>query len=175
MGTFKKILPVKLIMGFIYRDLRQYTKAKGYLVRKFGPADCESEELAFLHTLYYEKEFGVDLKRIFISFKKLAPAHALAQIKLETNRLEKKLSHHQSRSVNIDPGYLNMAKLILATTKDYGHRIYLNKGIYAEVTLTYRYGSFTPWEWTYPDYRTEKSLAIFNHIRKLYENQIGHH
>jgi hypothetical protein len=174
MGTFKKILPVKLIMGFIYKDLRQYTKAKGYLVRKFGPADYESEEIAFLHTRYYEKELGADLKRRFISFKKLAPAHTLAKIKSETNRLEEKLSHRQTRSINIDPGYLNTAKLVLATTKDYAHRIYLNKGIYAEVTLTYRHGSFIPWEWTYPDYRTEEYLTIFNHIRKLYEDQIVH-
>lgn len=128
--------------------------------------------MAFDYTDYYNEEFGSPLKRQFISFKKLINPDELAGIKVATNRLEKKLSHNSSRIINIDPGYLDMAKLVLATTKDYKHRIYLSKGIYAEVTLRYENKTFQPWEWSYPDYRTAQYLAIFNQIRQIYSSQI---
>jgi len=96
----------------------------------------------------------------------------LFKIKINTNIIEEKLSKHGLRIINIDPGYLDMAKLILASTKDYKHRIYLDKGIYAEITLFYQNKNFTPWEWTYPDYKSSDYIAIFNHIRALYAEQI---
>ena len=77
-----------------------------------------------------------------------------------------------SRIINIDPGYLDLSKLILASTKDYKHRIYLTKGIYAEVTLFYQDKTFCPWEWTYPDYKTGEYIEIFNRIRQIYAEQI---
>ena len=75
------------------------------------------------------------------------------------------------RSVNIDPGYLDLAKVVLFSTKDYSHRIYLDKGIYAEVTLFYKDNRFNPWPWTYPDYRTSEYLGIFKSIREIYKRQ----
>ncbi|MBU3958775.1 MAG: DUF4416 family protein, partial [Candidatus Omnitrophica bacterium] len=98
--------------------------------------------------------------------------HTLAKIKIITNQIEKKLSSAESRRINIDPGYLTLAKLILATTKDYRHRIYLRKGIYAEVTLSYQGKTFCPWEWTFADYKTVEYIDIFNRIRELYAQQI---
>ena len=97
----------------------------------------------------------------------------IAEIKVLTNKIEEKLSSAGKRLVNIDPGYLDLAKLILASTKDYSHRIYLGKGIYAEITLSYQGKSFQGWQWTYPDFRTTEYRNIFNQIRELYAGQIS--
>jgi len=162
----------KLIIGFIFKEENAPDKARPILEKAFGKIDFESQNLAFNHTAYYEKEFGKDLNRRFISFKKLISPSDLPEIKIHTNRVEKKLSSGSSRSINIDPGYLDLAKLILASTKDYKHRIYLNRGIYAEVTLFYENKSYRPWEWTYPDYKSGEYIAIFNCIRDIYARQI---
>lgn len=162
----------KLIIGFIFKEEAALNKAKSILQKRFGKIDFESQTLAFNHTTYYEKEFGKDLKRRFISFKKLISPSDLPEIKIYTNRVEKKLSSGLSRLINIDPGYLDLAKLILASTKDYKHRIYLERGIYAEVTLFYENKSYRPWEWTYPDYKSSEYIAIFNQIRDIYARQI---
>ncbi len=172
MGTIKKHLPVKLVIGLIFKDSKIYGRTKSILERKFGRIDFESEALNFIHTDYYEKEFGKDLTRVFVSFKKLLPADRLPAIKIITNNFEARSSRNKLRRINIDPGYLELSKFVLATTKDYMHRIYLGDGIYAEITLFYRKGSFCPWEWTYPDYRTATYIKIFNKIRQIYFAQI---
>ncbi|MFH1888912.1 MAG: DUF4416 family protein [Candidatus Omnitrophota bacterium] len=171
MGKLRKHYPVKLVIGFIFRDKKVFDKARGVLEKEFGRIDFESRALAFTFTDYYEAEFGTNLKRKFISFKDLARPQELARIKNRTNVIEKKLSRKDKRLVNIDPGYLDMAKLVLASTKDYNHRIYLDKGIYAEITLTYRNKSFIPWEWTYADYKSAGYIGIFNRIRDIYAGQ----
>lgn len=172
MGIIKKHQPVKLIVGFIFKEEGTLNKAKNILEKRFGRIDFESESLPFVHTDYYQTEFGTDLKRKFISFKILILPQDLPKIKIIVNKIEKKLATGPSRSINIDPGYLNLSKLILATTKDYKHRIYLNNGIYAEVTLFYQDKSFRSWDWTYPDYRTGEYIGIFNKIRQIYAEQI---
>ncbi len=172
MGLMKRHQPVKLIIGFIFQEERILNQAMAILERQFGKIDFESNALSFIHTAYYEKEFGKDLKRKFIGFLKLIPPQALARIKIITNKIEHKLSINRRRLINIDPGYLGLSKLILASTKDYKHRVYLNKGIYAEATLFYRNKDFKFWEWTYPDYKTAEYIAIFNKIREVYAAQI---
>jgi hypothetical protein len=164
--------PVKLIIGFIFKEGRAYNNAGAILEKHFGKIDFESETLPFNHTKYYEEEFGNDLKRKFVSFAKLTSPAKLPNIKIIANKLEWKLSQSKKRTVNIDPGYLDLAKLILASTKDYKHRIYLTKGIYSEITLFFENKSFRPWEWTYPDYKTGEYIAIFNRIRNIYRQQI---
>jgi hypothetical protein len=162
-------LKVKLVIGFIYQDEAFFVKAKEQLVKIFGRIDFESLVFDFNYTDYYEAEMGKQLKRKFISFAKLIPIADLYRIKLYTNRLEKKILNPQGhRQVNIDPGYIDLAKLVLATTKDYAHRIFLRKGIFAEVTLTFKGSTFVANEWTYPDYRTKEYIETFNHIRALY-------
>lgn len=172
MGEIKKHQAVKLIISFIFKEESAFEKTRPVLEKAFGKIDFESQTLPFNHTTYYEKEFGKDLKRRFIGFKKLVSPSDLPEIKIQTNRIEKKLSSGSSRSINIDPGYLDLAKLILASTKDYKHRIYLGKGIYSEVTLFYENKSYRPWEWTYPDYKSGEYIAIFNQIRDIYARQI---
>lgn len=172
MGKRKKHTAVKLIIGFIFNNPDYFIRAKENLENNFGKIDFESQILPFVHTSYYQKEFGENLKRKFISFRKLINPEGLPKIKILTNRIEQKLSPENKRRVNIDPGYINLSKLILATTKDYKHRIYLKKGIFAEVTLFYQNKTFNPWAWTYPDYKTPEYIAIFNQIRQIYAQQI---
>lgn len=172
MGRIINKKPVKLIIGLFFKEDSIFDKTKIILKRRFGLIDFESQILPFNHTNYYKKEFGANLKRKFISFRNLIPPEGLPKIKTTTNRIEKKLASGLSRTINIDPGYLDLSKLVLASTKDYGHRIYLNKGIYSEVTLFYQNKSFRSWEWTYPDYKSSEYIAIFNRIREIYANQI---
>lgn len=157
-----------MIIGFIYQDEAVFIRAKNKLSRKFGKVDFLSEAIDFNYTNYYEAEMGLGLKRRFISFAKLILIQDLYRIKLYTNKLEKRFLKAAKRRINIDPGYLDEAKLVLATTKDYAHRIFLRKGIFADLTLNYRAGSFLANEWAYPDYRSLEYIGIFNQIRKLY-------
>jgi hypothetical protein len=161
-------LKVKLVIGFIYKDEAVFIRALEKLKKQFGKVDFESQAIDFNYTDYYTAEMGSKLKRRFISFSRLIPIQDLYQIKLYTNRLENKFANDKRRQINIDPGYVDLAKLVLATTKDYAHRIFLRKGIFAEVTLTFRNNAFSPNDWTYPDYRTQEYIDIFNQIRKLY-------
>jgi hypothetical protein len=172
MGEVKKRQAVKLIIGFIFKEEKSLETAENLLKQNFGKIDFESSVLPFEHTDYYESEFGKALKRKFISFEKLFPAQNLPKIKVLTNAVEKKLAIDSRRTINIDPGYLDLSKLVLASTKDYKHRIYLDQGIYAEITLFYQDKSFQVWEWTFPDYRTKDYIAIFNQIRAIYSRQI---
>ncbi|MCP4649002.1 MAG: DUF4416 family protein [PVC group bacterium] len=165
MGFPVKHEKVKLIIGLIgKKDL--FDSIQKILTKKFGLIDFESDPLEFNFTNYYESEMGAGLKRKFLSFKKEIKPLSLPDIKLYTNKIEKKfLNSSGKRRVNIDPGYLSLSKLVLATTKDHQHRLYINKGIFAEVTLRYRDKTFTHWEWTYQDYCTVEYIKIFNHIR----------
>jgi hypothetical protein len=118
---------------------------------------------------------GQSLLRRFISIVNLIDQVELPTIKIQTNLLEKLFARPEgSRQVNIDPGYLTFSKVILATTKDYTHRLYLGKKIYGEVTLQYKGGekSFCPWEWTYPDYREPVAINFFNELRNIYKRQL---
>ncbi len=172
MGQIKKPQPVKLITGFIFKDEAVLKKAESFLSKQFGAIDFQSQILPFNYTDYYEKELGKNLKRQFISFKKLIRPEGLSRIKIITNNIERKLSFRGARRINIDPGYLNFSKLILASTKDYSHRISLGKGIYAELTLLYQNKAFGPLAWTYPDYRTPQYSAVFTRIREIYARQV---
>lgn len=146
--------------------------ARGALVGLFGPVDYRSEVLPFDNTSYYEREFGPNLVREILAFSTLIAPQHLAETKLKTNELERTWMVDGKRMVNLDPGYVNLGKLVLATTKDYSHRIYLGDGIYGEVTLKYEHGDFRAWEWTYPDYASDSYRAIFAAIRQLYAAQL---
>ena len=162
----------KLIIGLIFNNEEVLYKTVNTLRRYFGKIDFESEIIEFNFTTYYQKETGSNLKRKFISFTKLVDPAKLPEIKILTNKIEDKFSLKGNRRINIDPGYIDLAKLVLASTKDFTHRIYLHKGIYAEITLFYQGNSFKSWDLTYPDYRTDKYIEIFNHLRQIYAQQI---
>ena len=165
-------LPVKFICAFIYADKDAYSKTEIILEKKFGKIDFQSQEIDFNFTDYYHQEMGKPLFRRFISFKKLRKASDFVAIKLFCIKLENKFAQKKQRRVNIDPGYINDAKLVLTTTKDFSHRIYLNKGIFAEVTLHFANGKFNYFPTTFPDYKTPQYTNIFLSIRKKYHKQI---
>ena len=165
-------LPAKLLVSFILgnegkegeKDL--FAKACDLLVREFGPLDYQSPKLHFQHTSYYASEMGDSLERCFVSFRQLVERDRLADIKLFSNRIEKKfLNQRGGRRVNIDPGLLSLENLILATGKNFTHRIYLRQGIFAEVTMIFQKGKFVTLPWTYPDYASKEITAILDHIR----------
>ncbi|MBN3040759.1 MAG: DUF4416 family protein [Candidatus Omnitrophica bacterium] len=164
--------PVKFISGFIYSEEKIFNKTIRLMTKKFGRIDFQSKIIPFDFTDYYEKEMGQNLKRRFVSFERLQKPDNFASIKIFCNKLEKKLLKKRSRLINIDPGYINEAKLVLTTTKDYSHRIYLKKGIFAEVTLKYMNGNFIHLDTTFPDYRTKTYKEAFMQVRNIYRNQI---
>ena len=166
MGKLKSPHKVKLFTGFIFNNPEIYNRAKAALINKFGPIDFESRALPFNYTDYYAQELGTGLVRVFTGFSRLTPPDKLSRIKLITNSIETKLSKSGKRTVNIDPGYIDMGKMILASTKDYAHRIYLGEGIYAEITLYYRDKSYRSHPWTYPDYSSPEYIGIFNAMRE---------
>jgi len=172
MGAVHIPLPVKLLMPMLSADTALFEIAEQSLVDRFGSVDYRSPCLPFDYTTYYDREFGSGIQRKFLAFKGLVDPGRLAEIKLVTKALEKTWSEEGRRRINLDPGYLCAAKLVLATTKNQAHRIYLGRGIYAEVTLSFYKKAFHPCPWTYPDYRTETYLKIMQEIRGIYMGQI---
>lgn len=171
MGTATVPPPVKLIAALMGRDLHTIQSARAMVSERFGRIDSVSEAYSFTFSDYYRDEMGDGLVKQFVSFADLIDPARLANVKLMSNEIEQAMPRPDGlagRAVNIDPGYLTGAKLILATTKDYSHRIYVGQGIYAEVTLQFRHGAFIPFEWTYPDYRTPMALAYFSQVRTRY-------
>ncbi len=165
MGEPKLASPVVLIAAICYRHERDAESALAQMIAQYGPIQMQSSPYHFDHTNYYREEMGEDLKKFFCAFENLIDPMDIVDIKLYTNELERHYSMDSKRRVNIDPGYLEAPKLVLATTKNYSHRIYLGRGIYGDVQLFWRHGRFCCNEWTYPDYREPHSLAFFTQLR----------
>jgi len=172
MGKPVRHVPVKLIAGLISRKKCEIDLATKILKKAFGTIDVETCLLDFSSTRYYEKEMGSDLKRKFLSFKRLIKPERSYRIKLITNGLEKKLSRDKRRTVNMDPGYISLTKLVLFTTKNRSHRIYLGRGIYADMELFFEKKCFRPFPWAYPDYKRAEYIDFFNSVRKIYSSQL---
>ncbi len=165
MGTARQPAPAKLFAGLLARDAEGLTAAADLLEREFGPIDLRSDIWPFDATTYYLDELGERIVRQFVSFEALVAIERLPDIKLRTNELER--GPDGVRWVNIDPGYLTLSKVVLATTKDYSHRLYLRDGIYAEVTLRYESGAWRPGPWTYRDYASGQYFDFFKRVREM--------
>jgi len=165
--------PVKLITSILGADTQATDTVIELLRNKFGKTDYVSDALKFDFTDYYEPEMGGGLQRRLISFAKLIMPDGLPEVKLATNKLEEDFAgHNGKRSLNIDPGYIALCHLILATGKGFAHRPYLRAGIYADLTLVYRAGRFQTLEWTFPDYGSEEMLNILTMLRERYFEQL---
>ncbi len=164
--------PAKLFVGMIAQDQRCFEAAAKSLEESYGPMDFESLPQPWDYTQYYAQELGSPLLRKFIFFERLVSPDELWKIKRGTHEIERQLGamiHGELyRRVNLDPGYLTQSKVVLATTKDFAHRIYLQVGIYAEVTLIYQGKGFQPLPYTYPDYRTTEYLTLFDQAREAF-------
>jgi len=164
----------KLVVGLISSEGILLQKIMNVLSKTYGKIDIESPIMDFDYTEYYKDELGNSLKKKLFSFEKLISIEDSYKIKKHTCNIEKKFSKMNKRLINIDPGYVDHAKLVLFTTKDYNHRIYLNKGIFGEVSLNYnsKKSSFQANDWAYPDYRTDKYLSFFNEVRAKFAQQM---
>jgi len=172
--------PAKLIISMFTSDKRQFNLYKEELIKKFGEVDIESNTQPFDFTDYYENEFGKKLIQELFSFSTLIRQDELAEIKRITNDLEsnfgkeniKKNMPANKRKINLDPGYITLDKYILASTKNGPSRIYLNRGIYAEITLRFINKSFVPCKYTYPNYKTNEYINFLNSVRQKYKLQL---
>jgi hypothetical protein len=173
MGTMRNPIPAKLFAGMLASNPELFDECAGLLCAEFGPVDHESDAVLWDNTDYYRDEMGPRLYRKFIFFKELIDPAGLAAAKIFTNRIEERYclkgTAGPRRRINIDPGYVTEAKVVLATTKDFSHRIYIGENIYAEVTLRYssKERSFTACDHTYFDFRTESYRLLFNTARDL--------
>lgn len=172
MGAIGKANTVKLFCGIISADETVKEKALSKLENKYGKIDIISETVDFTFTKYYNPEMGDDLKRFWISFEKLISADEIASIKVFTNAIEDEFAFEGKRKINIDPGYLNPANVILASTKDFSHRIYLSQGIYGEVTTIYQKEDFIKLPWSYPDYLSAPAKSFLLKARTKLMQQL---
>ena len=169
--------PVKLFVGILSSDNTLLEEVEYLLAKRLGKVDIKSEIFPFDFTDYYKKEMGTNISRQFLCFKELINPEELSDIKVWTNELENEIKCNRksdvARPINLDPGYLAHCNLILASAKDYYHRIHLQNGIYAEVTLFYQHEVFKNLPWTYPDFQTEEYKNFFLKVRTLYAKDIS--
>ncbi len=161
--------PAKLVIGVLLADRTLLPAITDELDRLYGPVDLVSPWLDFDFTDYYRSEMGAPLYRRMLVYRRLIHQDRLAAVKLATNQLEQVYAVEGGRRrVNIDPGYLLLERFVLATGKNYSHRIYIGGRIYADLTLIYRDGAYRPLPWTYPDYAGEAMRAFLQQVRQIY-------
>jgi hypothetical protein len=173
MGKPKPPQPAMSFTGILYSDEGYLLKAKDALSNQFGNTLIETPSFEWNFSEYYKEELGWPIMRTFIFFKNLINPEDIVDIKLKTNDIETSFSINGKRKVNLDPGYLTLSNVVLATTKNYSHRIYLGKGIYAEVTLIYKDKTFVPHIFTYPDYQEKNCIEMFINARTMLQNELS--
>ena len=176
MGQVKQVKLAKFIVGILAIDEELLPVARELITQHLGAIDLCSPVWPFTRTKYYAEEMSGTLYRQFVSLAQLADPDGLVDLKLASNRAElndaQSRGRDQRRAINLDPGYITPAKLVLATTKDYSHRIYLGRGIYAETTLNFHTGRWEAWPWTYPDYAASTYHSFFVQVRERLLEQL---
>jgi hypothetical protein len=175
MGALQVFSPVKLFIGVLVSHARDLDEIERRLTSRYGSIDHRSGIIPFDFTDYYNREMGEAIDRIFFSFEQLIDAAELADIKVWTNHLENEIAAaatNVKRPANLDPGYLENAKVILASTKNFYHRIYLGNRIFGEVTMHFRNNTWQFFPWTYPDYQSQDYQEFFFRIRQIYRAQL---
>ena len=168
MSTPKKPDAAKLVISVFMNNKFLFDELLPVLEKAFGPTEQISPWFDFDYTDYYEGEMGTPLFRRMISFESLIEQDDLARIKEATNAMEKNWAVNGQRNLNLDPGYLLLSRFVLATGKDFSHRIYIGRGIYAEVTLMFKKGKFHSLAWTYPDYASTEMTDFLMAARRRY-------
>ncbi len=170
MGTISTPSPVLLILAAFSRHAVVLDWARERAEAEWGPVALASERFAFDATDYYEASMGGGILKCFFAFERLVDPAVLVERKLQTNRWESEYAESganvEARPLNLDPGYLTPAKLVLASTKDHAHRLYLSRGIYAEVTLFYKHRQWQSRDWTFTDYRRADYQQFFTACRE---------
>lgn len=157
--------PGLLFASFLYRaDSFSQDFLAAEWERSYGPGIHHEPEFNPL-AQYYEKEMGAPLKRFFVVTQDTFSRDYLLKAKLLMMEWENKWALDEKRQVNIDVGFLTLENFILATTKNYSHRVFVGENIFADLTYQYQQGQFQMFPWTYPDYRDEKKLKFFHSLR----------
>ena len=172
MGTINIPPPVQFFASVIFRDSGILSALESALSQAVAPIEEKTGVVSFSQSDYYCPEMGESLLRYFLLFTPLRGRDALAEVKIETNRIEAIHSEDGRRSVNIDPGYIALEQMVLATTKGYTHRIYLGKGIFADLTLAFENGTYHGLPWTYPDYGGQELISLLNGWRERYKRKL---
>jgi len=176
MWDIKQPDPVKLIVGILAADEDCLAQSIQAISTELGTVDQSSQVWPFTQTHYYDREIGTHILRQFVSLDQLVCPGDLAQIKHQTNALEqdmaRALDYPTPRPVNLDPGYIEPSKLVLASTKNFSHRIYIGKNMYAEVTLIVDKGQWSALRYTFPDYRQSDYYAFFEQVRQRLRSQL---
>ncbi len=169
----KPVIPekAKLFIGILTNSEDHLQTAEKRLIKKYGDIDLRTGNIQFTHTEYYNT-IGKNLFKVLFSFKKLINRENITEIKLNTNNLENFISKKGKRSINIDPGYLTLSNVFLASCKDYFHRVYLKRGVYLENELKFINKRYTAWDWTYPDYKKPEYMLFFHDMRRIYYQQL---
>jgi len=173
MGEKNSFTKVNLFTGLIYSSSIDIEPVVSLLKNEFSETDMTSDQFDFDFTDYYFMEMGKPLNRRFFSFSRLISPEELPEIKLRTNEIEKEFSISGRRRINLDPGYLSDANVIIATTKNYYQRIPLTNGIYAHMEYVIKGKSLNILEWTYPDFRSEKYMNFFQEMLFSYKKKIS--
>ena len=175
MGQVKEHPPVKFFAGITYNpDFKGLQDILNLLEETFSMIEIKSEPYEFSDfTPYYESEMGTSLKKFFVVFNDLQPPESLPDFKIKSNQIESKFILENKRQINIDPGYVSEAKVVLATTKNYDHRLYLGQGIFGDLHLKFTNKEFHSQPWTYPDYKQEQVIQFFMDLRQTYFKQLG--
>lgn len=160
--------PAKLVTGMFMRRKELFGPVAAEMAASYGDVDLVSPWMPFDYTRYYEKEMGGPLLRRMIVFRRLIQQDELAAVKVKTNALEEQFQDQDKRQINIDPGYLLLERFVLASGKNFSHRIYVGQGIYADLTLIYRHGAFQTLPWTYPDYADTPMTNFLSQVRAKY-------
>ncbi len=175
MAEIQTPLPVKLFVGVLTSIPEAFDHAEKELTRLYGSVDSRSQAFSFDLTHYYDETMGKSIQRRFFSFSELIEPAAIAEMKVQTNELESILGmkwQDIQRPVNLDPGYLEQSKIVLASTKNFYHRILIQGSIYAEVTLHFEAGKWCAFPWTFPDFKTDQYHPFFTSLRNLYRAQL---
>ncbi len=161
-----KVLPIAAVA---YSDEKAAEEALARFAERAGPLILRSPSYNFSRfTSYYDAEMGPSLEKFFAAFGSLMDPGELVDLKLYAMGVEDAFRKGGQRTVNLDPGYLEFSKLVLATTKNFDHRVYLAQGIYADIQLRYRRGRFQVNDWTYPDYKSDLAIEFFSEARQRY-------
>ncbi len=174
MRTLREPLPALAVLSVLSADWGPlWPDIRDELAPVFGECDFVSDLLDFSHTTYYDQELGAPLKRRILAFRDLVPQERLAGLKLATVRIEQAHARPDgSRQVNLDPGLLTQERLVLASSKNFPHRVYLGKGIYADLTLVYTRSGWSNQPWTFPDYATPQMHGLFEVLRQSYREKL---
>ncbi len=172
MATPHQAFPVKFFIAVLFRTRQSFDEARGIFVERWGDIDYEGCDHVFDVTDYYRDEMGAPLSRRLLAFKNLAGPGEAIPMKLGCNAIEAHLSVGGKRTVNCDAGYLDHNKVVLASAKEAGQKIYLDKGIYADLAGRYRDGAYRPFEWSFPDFKDGRYDTELNAIRAIYLAQM---